>query len=87
MGAARLGLATVLAARSARTRAACSWRLRCAPTACGLVAPHDGLTATTVVMPAHCDRALVTFDPGARVRSADIEALAPRAVVCGMGRS
>jgi ribokinase len=49
-----------------------------------LVAPHDGLTATTVVMPAHCDRALVTFDPGARVRRSDVEALAPRAVVCGL---
>ena len=35
-------------------------------------------------MPAHCDRALVTFDPGARVRRSDVEALAPRAVVCGV---
>ena len=35
-------------------------------------------------MPAHCDRALVTYDPGARVRRSDLETLAPRAVVCGI---
>ena len=66
------------------TRAACSSPTALRAEGVRLVAPHDGLTATTVVMPAHCDRALVTFDPGARVRRSDVEALAPRAVVCGV---
>lgn len=83
-GAARLGLDTVLAAPLGDDPSGAFLATTLRADGVRLVAPHDGLTATTVVMPAHCDRALVTFDPGARVRRADLEALAPRAVVCGV---
>ena len=83
-GAARLGLDTVLAAPLGDDPSGVFLATALRADGVRLVAPHDGLTATTVVMPAHCDRAMVTFDPGARVRRSDLEALAPRAVVCGV---
>jgi sugar/nucleoside kinase (ribokinase family) len=83
-GAARLGLDTVLAAPLGNDPSGLFLASTLRGDGVRLVAPHDGLTATTVVMPAHCDRALVTYDPGARVRRPDVEALAPRAVVCGV---
>ena len=83
-GAARLGLDTALAAPLGDDPAGVFLASTLRADGVRLVAPHGGLTATTVVMPADCDRALVTYDPGARVRRPDVEALAPRAVVCGV---
>ncbi|HZH23541.1 MAG TPA: PfkB family carbohydrate kinase [Solirubrobacteraceae bacterium] len=83
-GAARLGLDTVLAVPLGEDPSGLFLAKALRADGVRLVAPHDGLTATTVVMPAHCDRALVTYDPGARVRRSDVEELAPRAVVCGV---
>lgn len=85
-GAARLGLDTALAAPLGDDPSGAFLAASLRADGVRLVAPHDGPTATTVVMPAHGDRALVTFDPGANVRCADMEALAPRAVICGVGQ-
>ena len=83
-GMARLGLDTALAAPLGDDPSGAFLAAALRADGVRLVAPHDGPTATTVVMPAHCDRAMVTFDPGVAVRRSDIEALAPRAVVCGV---
>ncbi len=83
-GTARLGLSTALAAPLGDDPNGAFLAAALRADGVTLVAPHDGPTATTVVMPADGDRALVTFDPGAPVRPADLEALAPRAVVCGV---
>ncbi len=83
-GMARLGLSTALAAPLGDDPSGAFLAAALRADGVRLVAPHDGPTATTVVMPAHCDRAMVTFDPGVAVRRSDIEALAPRAVVCGV---
>ena len=83
-GMARLGLDTALAAPLGDDPSGAFLAAALRADGVRLVAPHDGPTATTVVMPAHCDRAMVTFDPRVPVRRSDIEALAPRAVVCGV---
>jgi len=85
-GTARLGLDTVLAVPLGDDPSGAFLAATLLADGVRLVAPHDGPTATTVVMPAHGDRALVTFDPGAPVRCSDLEALAPRAVVCGVAQ-
>jgi ribokinase len=83
-GAARLGLDVTLAAplgdddTGARIRAA----LERDGVAC--VPAHPGATAITVVLPVSGDRAMITYNPGARVRPGELEELAPRAVVCGL---
>jgi sugar/nucleoside kinase (ribokinase family) len=83
-GAARLGLEVTLAAplgdddTGTRIRAA----LERDGVAC--VPPHPGPTAITVVLPVAGDRAMVTYNPGARVRAHELEELGPRAVVCGL---
>jgi sugar/nucleoside kinase (ribokinase family) len=83
-GTARLGLDTALAVPLGDDPSGAFLAAALRADGVRLVAPHEGPTATTVVMPADGDRALVTFDPGAPVRAADLEALAPRAVVCGV---
>ena len=85
-GLARLGLDTALAAPLGDDPSGAFLAAALRADGVRLVAPHDGPTATTVVMPAHCDRAMVTFDPGVAVRRSDIDALAPSAVVCGVGQ-
>ncbi len=85
-GLARLGLDTALAAPLGDDPSGAFLAAALRADGVRLVAPHDGPTATTVVMPAHCDRAMVTFDPSVAVRRSDIEALAPRAVVCGVAQ-
>jgi sugar/nucleoside kinase (ribokinase family) len=44
----------------------------------------DIRTPTTVVMPVHGERSMVTVDPGARARRSDLEALDPRAVAVNL---
>ena len=48
-----------------------------------LPAARTQRTPVTTIMPVDGERAMVTFDPGARVTPADVAALAPRAVVTG----
>jgi ribokinase len=72
IGAAQLGLATALVAPLGADGP-------------GTVAvPRSGRTPVTTIMPVDGERAMVTFDPGARVTAADVAALAPRAVVAGL---
>jgi ribokinase len=44
-------------------------------------------TPVTVVLPAHGDRAMATYDPGEEVTSAELAAVAPRAAVLGIAHS
>jgi ribokinase len=83
-GAARLGLSVTLAAPLGDDDT--GQRLRSALERDGVacVAPDAGVTAITVVLPVDGERAMVTYNPGARVRPEELEALAPRAVVCGL---
>ena len=81
VGAARLGLSTVLACPAGSDEAGEWLRRMLEADAVGMVAPHPGRTATTVVMPVDGERAMATYDPGVRTRPSDLEALAPRAVV------
>jgi ribokinase len=51
-----------------------------------IVGPTCPRTPITMVMPIGGQRAMVTYDPGVRARAADVAALAPRAVVTGLGQ-
>ena len=84
VGAARLGLATALV--SPLSADADGERLRAALEADGvqLVPPHAGLTATTVVVPAAGDRAMITYAGAERARPDEVAALDPRAIICGL---
>ena len=84
VGAARLGLDTTLTGPYGDDLEGAELRAVLRGENVGLVAPHPGRTATTVVMPDNGERALVTFDPGVRTRAEDLAALDPRAVVCGL---
>ena len=84
VGAARLGLRSALAGPLGSDDAGTTLRRALEQEGVALVAPHPGPTATTVVLPAEGDRAMVTYDPGARSREEDLAALAPRALVCGL---
>jgi sugar/nucleoside kinase (ribokinase family) len=85
-GTARLGLDTALAVPLGDDPSGQFLAAALRADGVRLVAPHDGPTATTVVMPTHGDRTFVTFDPGAPARCADVEALAPRAMICGLAQ-
>jgi len=52
----------------------------------GIATPElsDVRTPVTVVMPVQGERSMVTVDPGARARRADLEALEPRAVAVNL---
>ena len=80
IGAARLGLSTVLASPAGSDEGGEWLRRTLEAEGVGMVAPHPGRTATTVVMPVDGERAMATYDPGTRARPSDLEALAPRAV-------
>ena len=84
VGAARLGLEAALTGPLGSDAEGAVLRAALEEEGVALVAPHAGPTATTVVMPAEGDRALATYDPGVRTRPEDLEALEPRAVVCGL---
>jgi sugar/nucleoside kinase (ribokinase family) len=81
IGAARLGLSTVLACPVGSDEGGDWLRRTLEGEGIGMVAPHPGRTATTVVMPVDGERAMATYDPGGRPRPSDLEALAPRAIV------
>lgn len=84
VGAARLGLAAALAGPLGDDPEGVLLRAALEREGISLVPPHPGRTATTVVLPADGERAMVTYDPGARTRAEDLAALDPRAVVCGL---
>jgi sugar/nucleoside kinase (ribokinase family) len=84
VGAARLGLDAVLAGPLGSDAEGALLRESLEREGVRLVAPHGGRTATTVVLPAEGDRAMVTYDPGSCARAEDLEALNPRAIVCGL---
>jgi len=80
VGAARLGVATALAAPLGDDDAGDF--VRDALTAEGIVLSprRSPRTPTTVVMPVDGDRSMVTVDSGVRASAADVAALEPRAV-------
>jgi sugar/nucleoside kinase (ribokinase family) len=82
--AARLGLDAALVSRLGADEAGDFIRAALEAEGVQLVDPHAGRTATTVVLPVDGERAMVTYDPRAPVRRADVDALAPRSVVCGL---
>lgn len=84
VGAARLGLSTALAGPLGADEDGAILRAALEAEGIRVVAPHPGRTATTVVMPTNGERAMVTYDEGARTRAEDLEALHPRVVVCGL---
>jgi sugar/nucleoside kinase (ribokinase family) len=86
IGAARLGLTTALVSplgddvtgellRSALADDGVRWAGR-----------RVARTPVTVVLPAHGDRAMATFDPGEQVTAAELAAVEPRAVVLSLPR-
>jgi sugar/nucleoside kinase (ribokinase family) len=84
VGAARLGLSTALAGPRGADDDGAILRRALEAEGIRLVPPHAGRTATTVVMPTNGERAMVTYDEGARSRREDLDALAARAIVCGL---
>jgi ribokinase len=84
VGAARLGLATALAGPLGADEDGAILRSALEAEGIRLVPPHAGRTATTVVMPTDGERAMVTYDEGARTRREDLDALGARAIVCGL---
>jgi sugar/nucleoside kinase (ribokinase family) len=80
VGAARLGLATALAAPLGADDAGEFVRTALAAEGIALSDRRSPRTPTTVVMPVDGDRSMVTVDPGVRASAADVAALEPRAV-------
>ena len=85
VGAARLGLATAVAAPLGDDVAGDLVRAALAAEQVDVIATRAALrTPTTVVLPFGSDRAMVTVDPGARASAADVAAGAPRAVAMNL---
>jgi sugar/nucleoside kinase (ribokinase family) len=80
VGAARLGLATALAAPLGEDDAGEFVRAALVREGVAVSERRSPRTPTTVVMPVDGDRSMVTVDPGVRASAADVAALAPRAV-------
>jgi ribokinase len=86
IGTARLGLSTVLAAPLGGDPAGDMIREALDEEGVQVAGPTCPRTPITMVMPIEGERAMVTYDPGVRARAADVAALAPRAVVTGLGQ-
>jgi ribokinase len=86
IGAARLGLRTVLAAPVGRDLDGAFLRRELARDGIALAGSDAARTPTTVVLPWDGERAMVTFDPGVGACAADVAGVAPRAVVAGLDR-
>jgi ribokinase len=84
IGAARLGLRTVLVAPLGQDEGGAFVRELLAGEGVAVGPPRGPRTATTVVMPVAGERAMVTVDPGVRATAADIAAAEPRAVVASL---
>ena len=84
VGAARLGLATALAAPLGEDAAGDFVRSALEGEGVTLSARRSPRTPTTVVMPVDGDRSMVTVDPGVRASASDVAALDPRAVALSL---
>ena len=84
VGAARLGLATALAAPLGEDDAGDFVRAALESDGIHLGTRRSPRTPTTVVMPVDGDRSMVTVDPGVRASAADVAALEPRAVALSL---
>ena len=84
VGAARLGLSTALAAPLGNDVAGELVMEVLREDGVSVVERRAPRTPTTVVMPLNADRAMVTVDPGVRASTADVAALAPRAVAANL---
>jgi ribokinase len=84
IGAVRLGLSAAVAAPLGRELAGTFVHRALEEEGIGTCEPTDIRTPTTVVMPVHGERSMVTVDPGARARRSDLEALDPRAVAVNL---
>jgi ribokinase len=85
IGAARLGLRVALCSPLGQDAAGRSLREVLAAEGVLLTGPIVKRTAVTVVLPAHGDRAMATFDPGHRLRAADLALPESRSVLIGLG--
>jgi sugar/nucleoside kinase (ribokinase family) len=84
IGAARLGLATALAAPLGNDVAGELVIEVLREDGIDIVERRAPRTPTTAVLPVGGDRAMVTVDPGVRASAADVAALAPRAVAVNL---
>jgi len=85
IGAARLGVSSAVAAPLGEDVAGDLVRTALADEGVKWIGTKPApRTPTTVVMPFGGDRAMVTIDPGARARSADVAAHSPRAVAASL---
>lgn len=84
IGGARLGLSTALAARLGEDEAGDFLRAALRVEGIGISEARSPTTPVTVVIPHDGERAMVTYDPRVPVLAAELERLAPRAVVCGL---
>ena len=86
IGAARLGLKVALAAPIAADPAGEMIREELEAEGVQIIGTPCTRTPVTMVLPLDGQRAMVTYDPGARARAADVAALAPTAVVAGLSQ-
>jgi ribokinase len=86
IGAARLGLDVALASPIADDPAGEMIREEMEAEGVRVVGTPCTRTPVTMVLPLDGQRAMVTYDPGARARAADVAALAPTAVVTGLSQ-
>jgi sugar/nucleoside kinase (ribokinase family) len=84
IGAARLGLSTVLVSPLGNDEGGAFVRELLAGEGVAVGAPRGARTPTTVVMPVAGERAMVTVDPGVRATAAEIAEHQPRAVVANL---
>jgi sugar/nucleoside kinase (ribokinase family) len=86
LGLARLGLRTALLAPIGRDVAGRTVRDLLETEGVVCAGPESGRTPVTVVMPVGDERAMVTYEPPARVGPAELDHLRPRAVVANLDR-
>jgi ribokinase len=84
IGAAQLGLATALVAPLGDDGPGALVARELERMGVTVAVPRSGRTPVTTIMPVEGERAMVTFDPGARVTAAELAATAPHAVVAGL---
>ena len=86
LGLARLGLRTALLAPLGRDVAGRTVRDLLESEGVVCAGPDSGRTPVTVVLPLGDERAMVMYEPPARVEPAELENLRPRAVVADLDR-
>jgi sugar/nucleoside kinase (ribokinase family) len=86
IGASRLGLRSALASPLGQDLEGDFIRAELEREGIELVTTGGARTPTTVVMPFAGERAMVTYEPGATTRAADVAAFSPRAVVVGLNQ-